>query len=109
MTINFGLLPARTSFTLSSDSDFYQAVTTNDGTSYPVTATLQLRWLNAADTVVATWSATIVAATATFFTDKALVAALLLLLPVQGRVFYEDGAGGPELLLAQGVIRDISP
>ena len=109
MTINFGLLPARTSFTLSSDSDFYQAVTTNDGESYPVTATLQLRWLNAADAVVATWSATIVAATATFQTDKALVAALLLLLPVQGRVFYEDGAGGPELLLAQGVIRDISP
>lgn len=109
MTANYGVLPVRSSFTLSSDADFYQVVTTVDGVSYPVLATLSLKFLNAADAVVATWTATIVAANATFQKDKALVAALLLLLPVQGRMFYEDGAGGPELLLAQGPVRDISP
>lgn len=109
MTINFGALPARASFTLSSDADFYQEVQTTDGSVYLGTAVMQLRWLNASDVVLGTWSATFDESTATFFEDKAVVAALLLLSPVQGRVFYEDGAGGPELLLAQGVIRDVSP
>ena len=109
MTQNYGVLPMRSSFTLSSDADFYQVVTTVDGLNYPVASTLTLKFLNAADAVLVTWPATIVAANATFKKDKTDVAALLLLLPVQGRVFYEDGAGGPELLLAQGQVRDVSP
>lgn len=109
MTINFGALPARASFTLSSDADFYQEVQTTDGTAYPGTAVMTLRWLNASDAVIGTWLATFNASTATFFVDKAVVATLLAAAPVQGRVFYEDGAGGPELLLAQGVVRDVSP
>lgn len=109
MTINFGALPARASFTLSSDADFYQEVQTTDGTAYPGTAVMQLRWLNGFDVVIGTWSASFAASTATFQVDKAVVAALLAGAPVQGRVFYEDGAGGPELLLAQGVINDVSP
>ena len=109
MTQNYGVLPVRSSFTLTSDADFYQVVTTVDGLSYPGTATMTLKFLNAADAVLVSWAAVIAGANATFKKDKTDVAALLLLLPVQGRVFYEDGAGGPELLLAQGQVRDVSP
>lgn len=109
MTQNYGVLPVRSSFTLNSDGDFYQVVTTEDGLSYPGTATMTLKFLNAADAVIATWTANISGANATFQKDKVDVAALLVLLPVQGRVFYEDGAGGPELLLAQGQVRNVSP
>lgn len=106
---NYGVVPIRASFTLNSDGDFYQVVRTTDGTSWPGTATLTLRWLNAADAVLASWVATLAGADATLRADKTAVAALLLLSPVQGRVLYEDGAGGPELLLAQGSIRNVSP
>lgn len=109
MTINFGLLPARSSFTLSSDADFYQVVETSDGTNYPVPTVMSLKLYNAADAVVATWSATVSGDTATFLIDKAVVAAALLLFPVSGRVFYHDGTTGPELVLARGNIHDVSP
>lgn len=109
MTINFGRLPARSSFTLASDADFYQEIQTLDGTVYPGTAVMVLRWLNASDAVIATWAATFAGDTATIHKDKVDVAALLTSSPVQGRLFYEDGAGGPELLLAQGPIHDLSP
>ena len=107
--MNFGGLPVRASFTLSNDSDFYQVVKTSDGTVFPETAVMELRWLNGADEVITTWSATFADDTATFREDKDDVADLLAAKPVQGRVFYEDGEGGPELLLAQGVIHDLSP
>ena len=109
MTINFGNLPARASFTLNSDGDFYQQVDTDDGTSYPGTAVMTLTFLSMTDAVLASWTATFSGDTATLRKDKVDVAALLLLLPVQGRLFYEDGAGGPELLLAHGPVRNISP
>ena len=109
MTINFGVLPARSSFTVTRDADFYQVVRTSDGSNFPATATIKIVWLNAADSVLATWTATLDGSTAIFYTDEAVVAALLALSPVQGRLFYEDGAGGPELLLAKGPIRDESP
>ena len=109
MTINFGNLPARASFTLSSDADFYQQVRTDDGTSYPGTASMTLAFLDASDVVIATWTATLLADTATFQEVKTDVSTVLEDAPVQGRVYYEDGAGGPELLLAQGPVRDISP
>jgi hypothetical protein len=109
LTINFGALPARASFTMSSDADFYQQVDTDDGTSYPGTAVMTLVLLDAADAEVDSWSASFSGDTATFQEDKVTVAAALDDSPVQGRVYYEDGAGGPELLLAQGPIRDISP
>ena len=108
--INFGTLPVGASFTLSSDADFYQEVTTDSGTNYPVGATMVIKWLSSADAVLATWSATLSGATMTFNVDKTVVAALLVLTPVQGRVIYQDvGNGGPELLIAKGSIRDISP
>lgn len=108
--IIFGNLPASTAFNLSSDADFYQQVTTNDGTSYPVSSTMILKWLSSTDAILGTWSATRVTTTMTFNEDKTVVAALLLLAPVQGRVFYQDvAANGPELLIAKGTIRDISP
>jgi hypothetical protein len=109
MTINFGALPARASFTMSSDADFYQEVDTDDGTSYPGSAVMTLQLLDAADAEVDSWTATFSGGTATFQEDKTTVATALASTPVQGRLFYEDGAGGPELLLAQGPIRDISP
>ena len=109
MTTNYGVLPVRSSFTLASDASFYQVVTTADGLDYPGTATMSLKFLNEVDAVVATWTATIAGANATFSKTKTEVAALLLLLPVQGRVFYVSSVGGPELLLAQGTIRNISP
>jgi hypothetical protein len=109
VTINFGSLPVRASFTVSTDADFYQVVRTDDGASYPVTASMQIRWLNAADAVVATWSGTRSGADMIFQQDKTTVVTLMALTPVQGRLFYEDGAGGPELLLAQGQIHDLSP
>jgi hypothetical protein len=84
-------------------------VRTDDGLSFPGTATLTLKFLNDVDAVLVSWSAAIAGATATFQKDKTDVAALLLLTPVQGRVFYEDGTGGPELLLAQGAVRNVSP
>src|SRR5690606_21234138 len=66
MTMNFGGLPVRASFTLSNDSDFYQVVKTSDGTVFPETAVMELRWLNGADEVITTWSATFADDTATF-------------------------------------------
>lgn len=108
--IVFGYLPASTAFNLSSDGDFYQAVATASGASYPVGATMVLKWLNASATIIGTWSATIVTSLATFNEDKTVVAALLALTPIQGRVFYQDvTASGPELLIAKGSVRDISP
>ena len=104
MPINFGVMPVRCSFSLSSDADFFQTVRTADGSNFVGTAVVSIVWENAAGTVVDTWTATLDDDTATFEEDKADVAALLLLLPVQGRVFYEDGAGGPELLMAKGPI-----
>lgn len=109
MTINFGGLPVRSTFTLSRDADFYQVVKTSDGTNFPVTTNMQLRWLDEADAVISTWTATVLNETATFREDKTVVVALLDLAPVQGRLFYEDGVGGPELLLAKGNIHDLSP
>jgi hypothetical protein len=109
VTINFGSLPARASFTVSRDADFYQVVRTDDGTSYPATAVMEIRWLDATDAVIATWSGTRAGANMIFQEDKTDVAAMLDDSPVTGRVFYEDGAGGPELLLAQGPVHDLSP
>ena len=109
MTINFGVVPERVSFTLSSDADFFQACRTADGSDFPVAAVLEIRWVNRAGTVLDTWAATITDDTAQFNEDKALVAALLDDDPVQGRLFYQDGGSGPELLVAEGTVRDISP
>jgi hypothetical protein len=109
VTINFGRRPVRASFTLTSDADFFQEIITSDGTSYPGTASMTLKFLNAANTVLTSWTATFVTSTATIRQPKATVAALLLQLPVQGRVFYLDGGGGPELLIAQGVVSNVSP
>jgi hypothetical protein len=109
VTINFGALPVRASFTVSSDADFYQVVTTDDGTSYPATATMEIRWLDASDVVIDTWSGTRSGANMTFQEDKTVVSAMLDDDPVAARVFYDDGAGGPELLLAQGLVHDLSP
>lgn len=110
MTINFGVLPVRCSFTLSSDADFYQGVKTADDSDFPVDTELEIRWLDKDDNVLDTWPATVAGATAQFRESAATVASLLAGdTPVQGRVFYMDGAGGPELLVAQGVVRDISP
>ena len=110
MAVEFGNLPARAAFTLSSDADFYQVVRTSDGTSYPTGSTMVIKLLDAVDAVLTTWSATLLADAATFNVDKLVVAALLLQSPVQGRVFYQDVLNsGPELLIAQGNIRDISP
>ena len=107
--MNFGGLPVRASFTLSNDADFYQQVKTSDGSDFPATSILELRWLNAADEVIVTWSATVDGPIAVFREDKSDVADLLAAKPVQARLFYEDGAGGPELILAQGNIHDLSP
>ena len=109
MSINFGVTPVRSVFTLSSDADFYQVCRTSDGTNFPVATSLQIKFLSVTDAVLATYTATIVTSTATFKQTAATIAALLLLLPVQGRLYYNDGAGGPALLLAQGDIRDVSP
>lgn len=109
MSINFGVLPVRASFTLSDDADFYQTLTTSDGSSFPASATLTLIFTDEDDDTVATYSATISASTATFQEDKTDVATLLGLVPTQGRLYYDDGDGGPELLLAQGPIHDLSP
>lgn len=109
MTINFGGLPIRATFTMSTDADFYQVVRTSDGSDFPVTTVMVLRWLDAVDTVLSSWTATVSGDIATFHEDKAVVAALLALTPVQGRLLYEDGVGGPELLLAKGNIHDLSP
>lgn len=109
MSINFGVIPVRSVFTLSSDADFYQVCRTSDASNFPVATVLNLKFLSSADAVLATWTATIVTSTATFNKTAATVAALLLLLPVQGRLYYNDGAGGPTLLLAQGDLRDVSP
>jgi hypothetical protein len=109
VTINFGVLPVRSSFTLSSDADFFQVVRTADGSNFPASTTMQLKFLSAADAVLATWTAAVVTDTATFHEDKAVVAALLGLLPVASRLYYVGGVGAPELLLAQGLIHDVSP
>src|SRR5690606_7377288 len=109
MTVNFGGLPVRATFTLSSDADFFQVVKTSDGAHFPETTVMELRWLDDEDLVVATWTAAVDENLATFYEDKSDVAALLALNPVQGRLFYEDGVGGPELLLAKGTIHDLSP
>lgn len=109
MTINFGVNPAQTSFTLSSDADFFQTLRTADSSAFVGTAVITLKFFDAVDTVLTTWTASIVGAVATFETDKADVATLLSAKPKEGRVYYEDGAGGPELLVAKGGVRDISP
>lgn len=109
MTINFGRRPVRASFTLTSDADFYQEIITSDGTSYPGTASMTLKFLDASDSILATWTATFVTSTATIRAAKASVSTLLGLNPVQGRVFYLDGGGGPELLIAQGIVNNVSP
>lgn len=109
MSLNFGVIPVRTTFTLSSDARFYQIARTSDGSNFPGSATLSIVWLNAADAVIGTWASTIATNTATWSQTKATVASLLLLLPKQGRVFYSDGASITDLLLAQGDILDKSP
>ena len=107
--INFGVLPVRASFTLSSDADFYQTLTTSDNSSFPASATLTLLFTDEDDETVGTWNATISGSTATFQEDKTDVETVLDAEPTQGRLYYDDGDGGPELLLAQGVIHDLSP
>lgn len=109
MALNFGVLPVRTSFTLSSDADFYQLLRTSDGSDFPATASVSIKWLDKTKAAVGTWTATISGTSALFREDAADVAVVLALAPIKGRVFYEDGAGGPELLLAEGDVRDISP
>lgn len=108
MTINMGVKPARMSFTLTDDGDFYSVLRTRDGSNFPVTAVLQIRIYNAADSLLTTWTATVSGANATFNVDKAAVATLLALSPVQGRLFYHDGASGPEIILAKGPVNDES-
>lgn len=109
MTINFGTLPVRGTLTLSSDTDFYQQVTTDDSANYPATASMTIKVYSAAGLVLDTWLATIATNLATFNEDKVDVALVLAASPDHGRVFYQDGAGGPELLLARCDIHDVSP
>ena len=108
MTINFGVKPARASWTLTDDADFYSTVQTRDLSNFPATAVISVVFVDAAGGVLATYTATGVGATATFNVDKAVIAALLLTEPAQGRLFYQDGVGGPELLMAKGPINDES-
>ena len=109
MSINFGVVPVRCTFTLGSDQRFYQVARTSDGTNFPVSATLAIIWVSVAGAVIGTWSATIATNTATWSVAKATVATLLLLNPESGRVFYSDGATITDLLLAEGDILDKSP
>jgi hypothetical protein len=108
VTINFGLIPVRASFTMSSDADFYQVVSTSDDSNFPVGCTMVIKILDSEDVVLDTWSATISGSTATFEEVKADVATVLDGDPVAARVYYQE-SGGPELLLAQGLIHDVSP
>ena len=108
MTLEFGTVPKRASFTLSSDADFYTQVATSDASNLPGTAVFTIKFYNSADAVVGSYVATVATDTATWQVDKADVATLLAATPTQGRIYYEDGAGGPELLLVQGVVNDVS-
>lgn len=109
MSINFGVIPVRCTFTLGSDQRFYQVARTSDSSNFPVSATLVIQWVDATAAVLATWSSTISTSTATWSVAKATVAALLALSPESGRVFYGDGASITDLLLAEGDIVDKSP
>src|SRR5690606_824541 len=109
VTINFGVLPVRCSFTLSRDADFYQTVTTSDGENFPNDTTMSIKFYDDEDTVLATWTASITGNMATFHEDKEDVAEVLDDEPVQGRLHYQGGLTAPELVLAQGAIHDVSP
>ncbi len=108
MTINFGLIPARASFTMSSDADFYQVVTTQDGSNFSVGSTVTIKIYDEEDTLLDTWNATVSGANATFEEVKADVATVLDGSPTYARVYFQE-TDGPELLVAQGLIHDISP
>lgn len=90
MTISLGVKPDVLGVSLSTGADFNTTLHNSDG-DWSATASIQLRFGSDPAALIATWTATIVGADATFTIDKATVATVIAASDRTVQLWYVDG------------------
>jgi hypothetical protein len=91
MVVNFVSAPEVLNINLTRDADFIRILEAVSPEVFPVGSTVTLQFRSAANSVLATWSATVTSTEATFNEDKVAVNAVIAQAPATARLIYTDG------------------